>query len=72
MIYIYYCIKLIKQNYKKYSLPLILFCESKYSLFLLSNNTNVFENEAFVSIDRFFNISSADMLTFSTSLNYLK
>lgn len=31
-------------------LPLSLFCESKYSLFLFSNNNNVFEKELLVSV----------------------
>lgn len=56
---------------KCYKLPLSLFCESKYSLFLLSNNDNVFENELFVSIKRFLNMSIADSLVFSTSLDNL-
>lgn len=52
-------------------LPLNLFCVSKYSLFLLSNNNNVLENEVFVSITRFLNFSMAVSFVFSTSLNNL-
>lgn len=50
-------------------LPLNLFCKSKYSLFLLSNNDKVFENELLVSNTWCLNLSSADTLVFSTSLD---
>jgi len=53
-------------------LPLSLSCVSKYSLFLLSNNVKVFENELFVSITRFLNFSMADSFVFSTSLDNFK
>jgi len=53
-------------------LPLSLSCVSKYSLFLLSNNIKVFENEVFVSITRFLNFSMADSFVFSTSLDNFK
>lgn len=56
------------KNYNK--LPLSLFWVFKYSLFLLSNNDKVFENEVFVSITRFLSISIADSLVFSTSLDH--